>query len=313
MNSDKYSLSGVYHQIQSNMFGKKEYLEMTNGFVRNKPVYLNLSDLDLLNSLSIILDFYKKIDFSDRFMIEIPGSKKENPINWTMYPQDACIEYCVNCNEYLIYGKDYDSHRGHHIEIGNQRHEWFRSTCYNCRNYSPKDVHIVHDSGIMCSSCDTMLHSNQSVDSLKIYSRPVIYNFNMYEWVPIHKNIMENRNPVSSLYTRKMLVNHSSDCIKLSLIDQECEREFEDQKGLFVNPEGLKAFYNDMFHIDNDKRCDDKRCDDHKGLIAFFLYKKIISKYNISNFVSDKIIKMFLERNIKKRKLIAMESIILSS
>lgn len=48
------------------------------------------------------------------------------------------------------------------------------------------------------------------------FTKPVI-NFNMYEWIPIKHNILENRNPRSDLYMRRLYVSRRDENEKIVL------------------------------------------------------------------------------------------------
>jgi hypothetical protein len=207
----------IYHYIFTSKFSSHEFLLTMCGHIINKPVYLVLDDLNLIDDLGVIIDFYRKIDKQGNiFMLEVPGNKPHNICGHTKwyysYCIDCCAYYCYNCknvhSEHLTERCDFDND--------------FLNSCTTCYKVTHEPLFVSNDGEKICYKCS---HGKDSI----FYSKAVISGFNLYEWIPIHKythkrtheHILQNRNPNSHLYMRKLNIEYKDESIKLRLIPNE--------------------------------------------------------------------------------------------
>ena len=206
--TNQYGLSAFYHRIQRNVFGERNIIHIHDGRIFNKPVYLEISDLDLLYDLSNILEFYKKIDTSDGFNISI----------------SECDE--INASD-------------------------------------------------TCSICNTM-------DDDTLCPNFVDDVLNIYEWIPIGA-FLENRNPSSELYHRKIAYNEIGVC-----------DDFDMNKMIILK----------LIHQDVDYNLDEK-----STMLGHTIFT-VCDHYNLSQYIENKICDKVNVKRVKKSNKIYRNVII---
>jgi hypothetical protein len=145
--------------------------------------------------------------------------------------------------------------------------------CSICHGEYHSPLIIMNDNKI-CSNCTDI-----DLDTIEnyVFSKPVIFNFNLYEWIPIHKNILENRNPNSSLYKRKIIIYTNHYSIELYICD-----------------------------LNNSNQLD------HNSLLFNYCISEIFKKYQVKKYLDDKILKFIdfkIKNNVENKKY---DSIIIS-
>lgn len=218
------SLGSIFPQIYFEKFGKSSFILTPLGFIYSRPVYLNLEDLNLLNDLGHILDFYRNLDFEGSSLnIKVPGSYgRESFCNCLrkimMQPPTGIVYnfknekiYCQYCDE-LICDLCLDKHSNH---ITKKLYLPKKETCKCCGNLN-KFPYIHYKSGKMtCLNCVPF-----RTDFLE-QTDPII-NFNLAEWIPI-KGFLENRNINSTFFGRKIRYQLEYGIPKFNLIHKKVE------------------------------------------------------------------------------------------
>lgn len=211
------SLGPIYPQIYQQRFGDSPYLSTSVGYVINdNKVILDIDDLDLVNDLGHILDFYRKINFEgDSIMIKIPGVEKPNHCRCEKI--NKLKIYCHNCNMYTcnMCCEYHKNHKKTKMHIPNQ----LNSQCNFCRKRNIYPQTWEYGNTVVCMEC--FQKENLSKEHLKFTE--YVINFNFYEWIPIN-NFLENRNVDSPFYGRKInIIQESNETLKLNLIGENID------------------------------------------------------------------------------------------
>lgn len=191
------SVSTIYYQIYTTKFGKNNFVHIYPGFVKSSPVYLKLDDLDLVEDLGNILDFYRDIE-------------------------QECEVFMIN----FLYSRDY-------FYISR-----YNTTCNTCKKITCQPLlrlqKILPPSTIslVCEECYSHI---KHYDNYKLnFDIEVMNNFNFYEWVPVN-NFLENRNPSSDMFMRRMSISkNDDDCITLKLINKNV-KNLNSEDTIFMN------------------------------------------------------------------------------
>jgi hypothetical protein len=201
-----YNISIFYPYIYEEKFKKSCFLHTDSGWIKsNKNIYLNLEDLNMVEDLGNILDFYRKIEKEgDTYRINVCGKK------YTVCCNNISLHMCINCNIYLC--NDCESNHKHHTVQKNVCPINISNTCSKCQIYTLEPMIYTNNKKI-CNNC----YKNNK-NNIVVYTKPVIENFNMYEWIPIN-GYLENRNINSHLYNRKMSIEFNDNYIMLRLLD----------------------------------------------------------------------------------------------
>lgn len=174
-----YNISTFYPYVYEEKFKKTHFLHTDSGWIKNnKNIYLNLEDLNMIEDLGHILDFYRKIE------------KEGNTYR---------ISICVNC-EY--------KHQNHVVSY----------TCSDCQTYTLEPLVCINNKEV-CYNCYNCCKNDVIFYNI-LYTKPVMENFNLYEWVPIN-GFLENRNINCHLYKRKMSIEFNDNFIKLRLLNYD--------------------------------------------------------------------------------------------
>ncbi len=174
-----YNISTFYPCIYEEKFKKRHYLQIDSGWIiSNKNVYLYLEDLNMIDDLGHILDFYRKI--------EKEGNTHRIRIHDKKY---------TTCNK-----------NSYHTVQKN-----ITNTCSMCQIWTLEPMVYKNEKEI-CYDC------NNCKNDVIMYTKPIIENFNFYEWIPIN-GFLENRNINSHMYKRKMSIEFEDEFIKLKLLD----------------------------------------------------------------------------------------------
>lgn len=188
--SVKFSLSSVYHAVYASNRGLGMFIHVHNGYVMNRPVPLKIDDLNLMDDLHTVLTFYLNVELH---MVQIPGPY--SVIN-DEYVDEYADEYV---DEYVDkYAGDFHLGPCH-------------TCCKICGAYKDEPYIYTKSHEIVCCKCE-----NWNYEKGVTFTKPVI-NFNMYEWIPIKHNILENRNPRSDLYMRRLYVERRDENEKIAL------------------------------------------------------------------------------------------------
>jgi hypothetical protein len=184
-------------------FGERPFILTMTGHIINSRVNLVLDDLYNITNIGNILDFYRKIEKEgDFYMIIIPGNNC-----YTFCKHKNLCNYCIECNFYSCY-------KCSHINHTNEKCKYsldFYESCKQCG--------VVTHEPLVNGVCYDCTNKELAIPAISnMYSKPVCSNFNMYEWVPIRKNILENRNPMSTLYKRRIVAQDENDKIRLRLV-----------------------------------------------------------------------------------------------
>ncbi len=229
-----------FPQIYFQKFGKLPFILTPLGFICSSQVYLDLGDLDLINDLGHILDFYRQLDFEGSSLsILVPGHKGRetfckcflnllrNGNQGIVYRPHQRKVYCVYCDE-LICELCADNHPNHNItELCMPRER--ACSCCGCPNSMPiiwyrkySDFH----SKMICLKC--------ADDKEYLRQTDPIIRFNIAEWIPI-KNFLENRNKNSELYCRKIRYTFTERGCKLNLIHRNVEYNLTSESTLLAD------------------------------------------------------------------------------
>jgi len=196
------SLAPFYPIIYKSRFTSNQFIRTDLGWIGNdQNIYLCLQDLDMLHDLGNILDFFRRIDKEgSSFRIKLPckyvknccydSIRKKFCISCSMYLCEDCKVEHINCfTENLEIKCNYDTSYGH---------------CIKCNLWTDQPL-----ANNMCNNCVEPSLPCQ-------YNKPLI-NFNLYEWIPIG-DFLENRNPFSSWYSRKIRLIYHTNYIEFKLI-----------------------------------------------------------------------------------------------
>lgn len=205
-----YNISTFYPSIYEEKFKNKHFLNIDSGWIiSNKNVYLDLNDLNLVDDLGHILDFYRKIDLEGyTYRINIVD-------NFTscMCKNHYKIDMCISCNKYIC--KDCKiKHINHTIQENVRTYKIF-DNCSKCYKYTSEPM-VMYENKKICYECYECCKNG--IITTITYTKPVIERLNLYEWIPIN-NFLENRNINSHLYKRKMSVHYDKNKIDLKLLD----------------------------------------------------------------------------------------------
>lgn len=206
----KYNLSTIYNTIYTTIFKNRPFLNIDSGWVlNNKYVYLDLSDLNMIDDLGNILDFYRKI-IKEGTTYRIKLQEKTSLCKHT-----DRNSMCITCNRYIC-----DDCKKDHIKHKIQENVYYSEiyTYCNLCNYYTDEPMIYHKNNKICKNCI----NEDELGEIIIYSKSIINRFNLYEWVPIGI-YLENRNVNSHLYTRKMEIIYHNNFIELKLLDKKAE------------------------------------------------------------------------------------------
>jgi hypothetical protein len=199
-----YDISAFYPHIYLEKFKQRRLLQIDSGWIlSNMNVYLQLDDIDILNDLGHMLDFYRKINTEGSTLrIKLMNNYTIcNHVNTEYFCSDCNIYFCFDCKL---------PHEGHNV----------LNKCVNKKNSQSCNMCEIQNSepliNEICINCYT---ANNELKGKIEYSRPVINRFNLYEWIPIH-GYLENRNVNSHLYKRLLNIEYNNDCIELELVDE---------------------------------------------------------------------------------------------
>ena len=231
MSCKDFSLGPIFPQIFLKKFGSGPFLKIPSGFICNKQAYLDLSDLDMLNDLGHILDFYRELDF-EGLSLSIQVGYKYAPLYCTC-PCSSCEQtsFCYTCDLYTC-KKCIQSHSEHKIQtLSNLEYTPIPMlTCICCgvpNNYPfvyYHEVETIEGSRTVTMLClDCLNHVPHDPEYIQMV-HPVI-NFNIAEWIPI-QGFLENRNIDSKLYGRKIRYEFSS-LTKFRLIHYKVPYKFD--------------------------------------------------------------------------------------
>jgi len=212
MSKEKICLSTIYHFIYESKFGNDSFILTKSGWIKNKPVYLEIGDLNISEHLQHILDMYEYIYIEEYlYNIIIAGN---NQYTYCKHRLHIYNTYCADCNMYVC-EKCCDNHMCHNLELC-EKHTQIYNNCDKCQL-------ITHLPLINCEHKTLCFNCNENFTN-KTTTTPII-NFNMYEWIPI-MNFLENRNPNSNMYKRKIYMNFSEKNIIFNLIAKEINHTF---------------------------------------------------------------------------------------
>lgn len=201
-----YNISTFYPYIYEEKFKKRHYLQIDSGWIiSNKNVYLDLEDLNMIDDLGHILDFYRKIEKEgNTHRISIHDKKHTTCCN-----NMILRHMCVNCNKYLCDNCEHE--HNYHIVQKNIGSLNITNTCSVCQIWTLEPM-IYENEKEICYDCD------DCTNDVVLYTKPIIENFNFYEWIPVN-GFLENRNINSHMYKRKMSIEFGDEFIKLKLLD----------------------------------------------------------------------------------------------
>lgn len=207
----KYDLSVIYPHLYRENFGDSKFVNTLSGHIRSdRLVYLNLSDMDLINDLRNVLDFYKLIDTNSfvKFM--------NYPATCGTLPKHLCI----TCNMYMcdaeVCREEHKNHKVQEdIEFSNVMY------CKKCFLHSIDPMVCVEDDYV-CPRCYEEIEGRDDLSRNISYTKPVVENINLYEWVPM-RFYLENRNVCSDMYTRKMGVLNINGILSMRLLDKKVD------------------------------------------------------------------------------------------
>lgn len=230
---NKTNVGPIFNQIYRQRFGKDHYLYTESGWIKSFTVYLDLSDIDMLNGLGTILDFYRKlINEGNVVKINIPGNTKPNYCDcWNTTICSDTKYLCMDCNLFICNSRAChfckDGHSGHKIKQFCMPNGKFCVCCSKlCEIPVISHKSIGPNEIVKCYDCII------NYDFIKL-TDPII-NFNLYEWIPIGE-FLENRNPDSIHYGRKMSYNLINDSITLQLIHSDAEYYLDTKSTILVD------------------------------------------------------------------------------
>jgi hypothetical protein len=202
-----YNISTFYPYLYEEKFKKRHFLHIDSGWIiSNKNIYLNLEDINMLDDLGHILDFYRKIEKEGHtYRISINDKK------YTTCCDKTSLHMCISCNKYLC-----SDHQFEHCNHVVQKYVCslnISNTCSKCQLYTLEPMICINEKEV-CYNCYNNCHKHDLI----LYTKPVIKNLNLYEWVPID-GFLENRNINSHLYKRKMSIEFNDNHIRLRLLD----------------------------------------------------------------------------------------------
>jgi len=232
MNTE-FSLGPIFPQIFFKKFGGRSFLNTPLGFIVSKQVYLDLSDLDLLNDLGRILDFYRELDFEGRSVnIRVPGyyTQPRYCECWDLIRNSRRNKklFCFNCDKYIC-----DLCQDYHPDCNITEFCMPRArACSCCADLSTEPIVYYKEvsSNIQTMVCLKCLNHVPHDPEYVLYTDPVI-NFNMAEWIPI-KGFLENRNVNSDLCYRKIRYQLRGDIYHLNLIHQNVDYCLDEESTL---------------------------------------------------------------------------------
>jgi hypothetical protein len=195
-------MNELYNDFYRMKFGERPYILTMTGHVINSRVNLVLDDLYNITDIGNILDFFRKIEKEGDFhMIIIPGNNC-----YTFCRHRNLCNYCVECNFYSCVGCSHTNHTNEKCKYSLD----FYESCGRCG--------IVTHEPLVNGECYDCTNNSTTKAPIAMYSKPVCSNFNMYEWVPVRKNTLENRNPMSTLYKRRIVAQDENNKLRLRLI-----------------------------------------------------------------------------------------------
>jgi len=248
------SISQIYSQLYEKKFKKNKYIHIDSGFITSKKVYLDLDDIDLIDGLGNILDFYRSLDNEGAtFRLNFSSINRYSMcrhINRTgLYCIDCNLFFCDLCNNNAY-------HEKHRVEVVVGKN---KDQCLICKKITRLPL-INKEDKLHCYNCFESRYENESIVT---FNKPVIAKFNLYEWIPM-SNFLENRNPNSHMFNRKIHIIKKQDHIELSLIHHKA------------------TFYNN-----------------YKTIILLDILYRILDHYKIPPYIDDDIVKLILKSGIK--------------
>ncbi len=212
---DKTTFTNIYRELNTHKFGKKHIIKTNSGYIYNTKVKLKIQQVDLLENIEALINFYKLIDKEgNTFTIDISGETIytfcEHNFSHYNYFCNICNKYECNLCANLCKSQE------HVLEncYCNKSIFDYCGKCFRC-TYLPM---IVTEGLRLCSECSVQNGFDKNYKGYIYWSKPIITNFNLYEWVPINQTLLENRNPKSIFYKRKIGFEKTEHSIKLKLL-----------------------------------------------------------------------------------------------
>ena len=245
-------ISLIYPEIYNEKFGNDNFVYINSSFLISKKVYLDIDDLNNIEDLGAILDFFRNIEKErDIFKISIFTSKKHT---YCKCSRNYKIQnFCINCKMFFCIQCS-DTHNSHNVEDCYLKYKDFNyyQDCSLCKKMSYMPMTQKNDK-IFCDNCYKQTLVNEKI----IFTKPVIGRINLYEWIPINMGYLENRNPESHLYNRKMIKTKKKNSIELKLVHIKASKYY-----------------------------------DYNEVVLYDIVYRILDHYKIPPYVDDKIVEL---------------------